>query len=514
MKTAVIVFSTHLKVESLRNFVNETQDCDKVVFFTPQYVFENERKIIDPYFANTEYVCFADFMTDADGERCDLEAFYPFRDEDRLSVSDSADYFHDLTRMKNEILVRRICEKYNPNVKIILSDDLGIDLEVWQQMGFIQYNGEYYYTTETGTSIQKKPNIVYRAFRKLYRKTFGKLLSDFPRQLFVARYNGKKIVFHGCLDRAGYRIGLQFKKNIYESCKYWFVKHYYVKHRVVLWQKDTIHMSTLHEYSSGAYLDMIDAPQCANYLFQDGLLPGNDCCRYLFFYGRHTKFWTWDKLGDKLFEYHAIPSEIFPFRRNYPVPKPSFKSIKKVLCVSSGAGDWTAIKNRSDEDKTAVAIVEIAKRYPQIEFVYRCHPTWISPVCQGVNSIQRLVEYFDSTGLKNITLSSNIPSYYDKFGNKIASQKRSSLSEDLQSADFVFGVHSISMIDAALQNIPFASINMSGRRNLFQSISELGFPHCESVEEIACVLDSVLTLDFQKQYLQAVENYNRIIEEK
>lgn len=514
MKTAVVVFSPHLKLESLTLLKERIGECS-LVCLTPHFVYENERVKIGSLLGGIiEYVCFADVITDAEAEQCDFESFIPYQELGRLSLQDSANYFEDLNIMKNQILVKKIEQAYNPAVKIVMGDDLGVVAKVWQDAGYQYVCGDYVYSSESNNGVRVKVSLMNKVIRKSKRILRKYIFQDYPQSLYVARKNGKTFFFHGNIDRAGYKIALPFRKSILGSIWYWIIKMVYGKSGKLILSKNVVNMTTLHEWSSCAYMDMIDIPEANNFLFQDGLLPSNDTCRYLFFYGRNSHFWSWDKLGNKLFEYHSIPVEIFPYRINYELPQPHFRPIKKVLIVASGAGNWTAIKNRSDEEKTAVAIAEVARRYPDIEFVYRCHPTWISPVIQGVNSIQRLVEYFDSTGLKNITLSSNIPSYYDKFGNKIASQKRSSLSEDLQSADFVFGVHSISMIDAALQNIPFASINMSGRRNLFQSISELGFPHCESVEEIACVLDSVLTSDFQKQYLQAVENYNRIIEEK
>ena len=69
------------------------------------------------------------------------------------------------------------------------------------------------------------------------------------------------------------------------------------------------------------------------------------------------------------------------------------------------------------------------------------------------------------------------------------------------------------MIDGAMERIPFASVNLSGRRNLWQGITDLGFPHCEDVESIARVIESVMDKDFQANYINAIERYNKIIQE-
>lgn len=519
MKTAVVVFSTHLKLDSISVLKNEVNECERIVFVTPQYVFDNEREIISNIFDKClEYVCFADLMTDEDGAKCDSDAFIPYQESGRLALSDMYSCFGDMNIMKNEILADKINKLYTPDVKLIMSNDLGICLDVWINNGYKRHVGDYYIKKVDG----RKVPLIRKIFRRgAISKIMGrmknipkKLKINYPDKIYVSNYNGKKILFHGHLERAGYRINLKFETSTVERFKLWLVKLLYVLFRIRIDRNNVINMTTLHEYGNYAYYDMIDIPEFHNYLFQDGYLPPNDTCKYLFFYGRNSHFLSWDKLGNKVFEYHGIPVSILPCRNIFPLPKPIFRPIKKILCVSSGAGDWTAIKNRSDEDKTVVAFVEMAKRYPNITFMYRCHPSWVGSGIQGVNSIQRVVEYFDWLKLPNIHVSSNIPSFVDSRGNVVVSHRRSSLETDLKEADFVFGVHSISMIDGAMDGIPFASVNLSGRRNLWQGITDLGFPHCENIEAISEVIESVLDPEFQSKYCNAIDNYNKIINEK
>lgn len=511
MKIAVIVFSTHLKLESLKKSKEEISSCEKVVLFTPQYVFENEQELIRSIIPNSSFLCFADVMSDKDGEECDLNAFKKYEKMQDLRLSSMNLYFHDITKLKNNILENRIEEKFQPVVKHIYSNDLGIDSEVWLERGYKWIEGDYFYKNENISILQK---IIIKTKQNPFFYFAKQLGINYPRNVYVAHYKDKTLLFHGHLQRAGYRFNIQFEKDNWEAFKHWIVKLLYTILKVKVKRSNVINISTLHEYGNYAYYEMIDIPDFNNYLVQDGLLPCNDTCKYLFFYGKNTHFLSWDKLGSMVFDYHNIPVKIMPFRNIFPLPFPIFRPLKRVLCVSSGAGDWTAIKNRSDEDKTAVAFVEIARRYPEIEFTYRCHPSWVAPGIQGVNSIQRLASYFDSTGLSNIKVSSNIPSFFDKKGNPVVSQKRSSLDSDLAEADFVFGVHSVSMLDGALKKIPFASVNMSGRRNLFKGISDLGFPHCESIDDIVNIIESVQNDCFQKKYNKAIESYNSIISEE
>ena len=41
-KNAVIVISSHLKLSSLKEFVNETISCDRIIFVTSQQLYPNE----------------------------------------------------------------------------------------------------------------------------------------------------------------------------------------------------------------------------------------------------------------------------------------------------------------------------------------------------------------------------------------------------------------------------------------------------------------------------------------
>ena len=66
------------------------------------------------------------------------------------------------------------------------------------------------------------------------------------------------------------------------------------------------------------------------------------------------------------------------------------------------------------------------------------------------------------------------------------------------------------MIDAGFKNILFASCNVTGHRNFWEDITKLGFPHCESVDDIANLLKSITTPEFKDSYGQAVNNYNEM----
>ena len=116
--------------------------------------------------------------------------------------------------------------------------------------------------------------------------------------------------------------------------------------------------------------------------------------------------------------------------------------------------------------------------------------------------------------LPNLKISANIPNAAKEGGGYILSYKRSSFEEVLAGVDSLFGEHSISMIDAAFKSILFCSVNVTGRRDFFKSITDLGFPHCESVEEISELLKGIITSEFKQRYDSAVERYNNMTNEE
>ena len=210
-----------------------------------------------------------------------------------------------------------------------------------------------------------------------------------------------------------------------------------------------------------------------------------------------------------MFKNMNLPVSIIPNRKKLYLPAPKFpEKVKNVLVVASGSGDWTALKNRSDDDMLVYAFSQIAKKYPNINFIYRCHPTWIHPSNVGVNAINRVNEYYNWLNLPNLKISANIPN--NSVSNFQLTFQRSSLEEDLKNADIVFGEHSISMIDAAFKKIPFASVNLSKRRNFYSDITDMGFWHCKSIEDIENVIDNISSLEEQEKILNAVKNYNQM----
>lgn len=486
----IVVITQNVKLESLHLLRKHLQGKETLIFST-QLVFDNEKQIIEEQLGiECLFLNFSSIMSDADFEECDVNAYSD-------SLANVVQYYNAIKHLKNLRAVQILSQNYACDNRYIICDDLGLDVDVWLEHGYIKLDCDYYHVEEERSEVQSSENH-FKSLLETCKRYFNTDIS-------VANYKGIKHLFYGSLNRIGYRMDIPFKKaNKLENIKYLLgylsvrIFQYYPKNK-------TIRMSTLHESTQYP----LPKHQNANVkILQDGYLPPNYSSKYLLFHDKSVEFYTWDVEGKRTFDYHLLRSRVMPFRKKLYLPKPNFpSSIKKVLCVASGAGDWTALKNRSDEDKMLVAFGIVAAMFPDVEFIYRCHPVWIHPHHQGVNSINRATEYINWLNLPNLRISSNIPNAEEN-GKFRLSYKRSSFEEDLKDVDIVFGEHSISMIDAAFKQILFGSVNVTGRRDFFCGISAMGFPHCESVEEIATLLKSITSDDFRSGYLKAIDNYN------
>lgn len=491
--TNIYVFTQNLILESLRKYQNLSGDSDKNAFITTHFLFENEREFISSLFPNCVFKCFADFLTDEEMGKCDLDSYT----SDDIKYED---YLKGIKDRKNTLVANKAISEFAPDRKYILSDDLGIDIEVWENNGFRHIRGDYYYA-ESKKQKLKSALSKYATLKKIYRTLKGSSNNSAlsPEEVSAAHYEGRKYVFIGKMNRIGYRLDIPFEPSA-DECKRLNAGQFETK--------DTCtYMTTWHEHGK---CQIPDEEQYAVRWAQDGYLPPNYTHKDYFFKPNNVVYYCWDALGTNLFKNQGLPYEMIPFRKKLYVPEPVFpKEVKNVLIVASGSGDWTALKNRSDDDIMVDAFAQIAKRFPDIHFTYRCHPTWVHPLNVGVNAVNRVHDYFTWLNLPNLTLSSNMP-LANVDGEFQYSFSRSSLDEDLKNADMVFGEHSISMIDAAFKKLPFCSVNLTKRRNFFVGINDLGFPTVSSHDEIARVIEKVITKEYQEQYLVAVHNYNEM----
>ncbi len=495
-RTQILLISQNLKLESLKNISSHIDLNAFIIIVSTQYLFDYERRFLESFMENVSYYTFSDFLTDEEMDRIDQDAY-------RIENKSVGAYYDEIKVLKNKKIIEKLEERFHITKRVIASDDLGIDEKTWINAGYQRFEGEYYYTEPSSAAADGCSN------RSHYLADVYRLIRSYLKMpIYSAHYHNKKYVFYGELFRVAHRMNLSFKRSRTENFIYVMNLVLYKLFCTVPCRKKVIHLSTLHEHGAWQFFPV---NHYRIRLLQDGYLPPNYSSLYLKFILPNTSYFAYDDLGTQIFRNQRIPVSLLPFRKKLYLPLPDIApTLKNILIVASGAGDWTAVKNRSDEDKMAEAFVTLAKQFPDIDFIYRCHPVWVHPCHQGVNSIHRMAEYFQKSGLTNIRISGNIPvETLNDFHLSISGQ---SLAEDLKNADLVIGEHSVSMLDAGFKRIPFASLNVTGRRNFFCGISDMGFPHFESVDALRDFIDHFGSVEMKESYHNAVKRYNEMID--
>lgn len=491
----VAILSQNLKLESVVSFflLNEP-----IVIVSTNYLFPNEKKIISSVNPKVEFYKFADFLTDAEMALIDEKSY-------RDDLDNLNGYIEEIRKNKNALILCKLESKYQINKKFLFSNknDLGIEDKIWLKAGYKRIRGNYYfYNTDSikNRLIEMFPG-AYSVYRNVHKALFPREQEVYISENDVHVYDcdGFKYILIGKLSRIDYRFAVLFGTNCIEYEKY-IRRDFYNKDQaqyIIPW----------HENVKCLIPDNMDYDVR---LIQDGYLPSNYSDYTYHFKDSNVKYYVWDQLGSLLFRNKNLPYALMPFRKKLYLPEPIFpKSVKAVLIATSASGDWTAQKNRSDDDLLVESFIEVARRNPSIKFIYRCHPNWILPETLGINSINRIQQLFEEIDCSNLVLSSNIPSSFEALG-ATHTFARTSLEEDLKEVDIVFGEHSVSMIDAGFKNKIFCSVNLTKRRSFFQSIKDLGFPTCSNTEEICDFIDKVSSSEFKENYNKAVSNYNRM----
>ena len=124
---AIFVFSQNVKLDSLKKYADLKED--KNVIITTHFLFENERKFLESLFVNIDFYTFADFLSDTEMEKIDLESY-------SSSSIPYEEYLKNIKKKKNILVISKVVSQFQKGKKYIFSDDLGIELKAWERMGF------------------------------------------------------------------------------------------------------------------------------------------------------------------------------------------------------------------------------------------------------------------------------------------------------------------------------------------------------------------------------------------
>ena len=526
----LIVFSLTTPISNLLDAIEETQQNNIHTFcLSPHKLFDTERTIIENQtMKKIVFGSFYEFINQQEMEYCDTEADNIILFEKKSREKQLRNYYFKIKELKNAIILKNIKSKYQLASKYIIANDLGIDAQIWLRDGFSK---RFLFLPEAPkiTIYDKVTKQIQFFFQRLKNKTLISLLKTSTETFLLFGRPNRTTQY---LDPKKYTISplprweVAYLSNLLILCSLSKNRHIAV---VLLLSSFLLDLLTLFfKIIKGKHIYTIISPihednDMFGYLasklgvkmfyMQDGFLPGYYHSAYLRYRIWANKYYIWDKLSRGIFERHSLNYEVWDCykRTNLPLIEDKKLKIQNVLFLTSGAGDWTALKNRSDEDLSFLVFFEAAKKLPKIRFVYRPHPLWLQPEHQGVNSIQRIIDYSEELNLPNFIVSGGAVKEGNAFTkNKHLSVEPTTINDDINSADIVFGDHSQALITAAQRKKIIVSVSLANRKEFFSDYTQLGFPILRSPDDIISFIEKAETeADFVKNYNKAIKLYNK-----
>jgi hypothetical protein len=512
----LIVFTITTSIKTIQEAIDLIDNNLPIYLLSPHIAFENEIKNIKDNTSREMYfISFYEFINQEEMEYCDTQADILIVNEFNSRLGHLNHYYNKIKILKNNIILKNNKNKFNIQNKYILADDLGIDIDIWTNNNFIN-NTINKKVVNKNNIFQKLNNMIFSGIECNILKNDNEsyyLLGKPNRTLQYLKIEDIKIVkfsyLYKMLFNILYKLSILKSKNIPIG----FVLNQAIK----LFKNKKINkfIVPIHEHTD-SYSYLSEEFNCKYIVLQDGYLPNYYTSAYLKYWEKVDKYYIWDKSSEGIFKRHNLPYKKWNMYRDNRLPilqlKDSF-NIKKIVFLSSGAGDWTALKNRSDEDLILLALINVSKIFKNIQFVFRPHPLWLHPLHQGINSIQRVVEYIDSLRLDNFKISGGALKEGLEFTrHQNLSTASSSIDEDINTADIILGDHSQSMITAAKRGKLISSISLTKRKEFFSNYTDLGFQILKSEDDIKNFINilsnQVKREKFLIKYNNSIKLYN------
>ncbi|MBT3393563.1 MAG: hypothetical protein HN411_00420 [Waddliaceae bacterium] len=523
----IIVFSLTTPSEALALAINAIKDNDITTYcLSTHLLFDKEREKIQQH-CNKKlcFVSFYEFLSQEEMEYCDGEADKVVLEKYGTREDKLTQYYKAIKRLKNETVYKNLADKYDLKEKILLADDLGIDKDVWKGHDFEERITHDYEHIKPVRKVRKKKPFLQRVFS----------------ENAIIKVGGKKYYFYGSINRV--KQYLDDDKAIIAQIPRWEkILLYIIKKlckKTLLYKrrnaKKPYHLFNVLAHTASSVLKAIKGYNVYDIIapihedndiygymtlflgntmayLQDGFLPSYYPSVYLKYRIWADRYFVWDDLSKGIFERHGLKHEKWEGFRKMPLLPVEHVSrpLKKAVFLSSGTGDWTALKNRSDEDLAFMAFVEAARKNPHIQFVYRPHPLWLHPNHQGVRSIDRIIEYAKEIALPNFVVSDGAKKEGENFiKDGEVSMAPTTIKEEMKTSDIIFGDHSQTLLTSAQQGKIIASVSLVKRKEFFYDYTNIGFPILRSAEDISDFINKVENdKNFVEEYNKAVKRYN------
>ena len=519
MKINLILFTISSPVNEIKEIIKLILNQYPIYLLSPHVAFENEiSQINDGIDKQLSFISFYQFISQEEMEFCDNKADVIIVERFKLRNGYLSEYYNQIKALKNCIILKNIKLKFEIAEGYIVADDLGIDASIWLKENFVN-------KIIGIKKIKNKNNILSKIKRflsarlecnilKTNNESFY-LLGKPDRTLQYLKDDNKLVklsYFERFLFNNIYKLNILARKKMPVELLINILIKIFKKAN----QNIEIFITPMHE-DRESYSILAKRFGCKYVNLQDGYLPNYYTSTYLKFRNGVDKYYIWDKLSKGIFERHSLSCEKWDSYKSNLLPtikiNQSFE-IKKIVFLASGAGDWTALKNRSDEDLIFLALINVSKKHKNIHFIFRPHPLWLHPTHQGVNSIERLMFYVDYKKLTNFTISSGALKeglLYTKHND--LSTASTTIDDDMNSADIIIGDHSQSILTGAKKGKIIASISLAKRKEFFSNYGQLGFPILKSESDIHkfinIINDKFDRTEFLINYNNAIELYNR-----
>lgn len=516
VKINLIIFSISSSISEIRNCILEINNSYPIYFLTPHVAYSNEIKAITEGFEYTfDFISFYQFINQEEMEYCDIEADKIIVQEYSKREGKLLDYYNKIKELKNKIIFNNLSSNFDIQNGYLLSNDLGIDSSVWLKNGFLD-KVKYVDSQIKNSFFSKIKNFVFNKIECNILKTSDESYFLFGKPDRTLQYLNNEDIelihlnnFNNFLIQFSYKMIRLVEKDIPIAFLFMQISNYFIKSKYKSINKA---LTPVHEYNDNI-AKLTHLLNCEYINLQDGYLPSYYTSTYLKYRVNVDKYYIWDELSKGIFERHGLIAKKWTCYKSQVLPKIVLLNdfrVKKIVFLSSGAGDWTALKNRSDEDLILKTLIKVSQNYKNIEFIFRPHPLWLNPTHQGLNSIQRVIDYVTNLNSPNLKVSGGALKEgleFTKHSN--LSTASSTIDEDINSADLILGDHSQSMLTAAKKGKIIASISLANRKDFFSNYTELGFPLLKNELELSLLIDSLNSIDLKDEFLR---NYNNAIE--
>lgn len=520
----LIVFSITTPLEELISAINSAPPSGITLCLSPHIVFDDERKIILEQVAKRPiFRSFYHYISETEMRYCDEQADRNiqkiFLDRERHIYH----YYDEIKFLKNQIICNNIQVDYKIDAVICLAEDLGIERSIFSdKWAETKQTSSFGFLKKVASGLQRMVFRIGKIFRVKTKITVlvgdggpFYLLGEYERVTQYFDPDKYSLTPPSCVSNIV--LGAMLRVCLIRSLDIKFLDKIAVVlllglgciAKKFLTKSNYPIAAPMHAYIDAfGWVAKFRSVPCLS--IQDGYLPVNYSSAYLKYRVGVSSYLIWDTLSAGLFESNGLDYRVWGcFQRN-DIPKVIESPIKvrQVLFLASGAGDWTALKNRSDEDLAFLAYLDVAKEYKHIKFIYRPHPLWVHPDHQGARSIERVSRFCQIQACENLSVSGGAISDAANFledGNLSAGS--TSIADDIATSDIIFGDHSQVLLTAAEKGKMVASVNRCQRQSFFYGHTSLGFPLLESSDDMKMFISNCLKGELS-HFETFIESYN------